>query len=248
MKSSSGFIRLIVTTSLMGILLFLIFGSQIKKHIEEKLFESTYQFFLITVMGGGVSLVYEAYRRECESQERQKEIERESRERQKEIQRNLRSTLIAAYHDLKKVRRLLRAQAISLEPGTGKLERMIVWEEYNKQLEKLIDAELSIEEAVRVIESEPKLFQHSTSGNTESGTHKQLVDELIKIKEYLNEVISEYEQSYKTFANCSVSRNLSELPKLLNFIGSKDEAKGSNTIFWTPFHTVLELLSKVLQN
>ncbi len=109
MKNSSTFTRFIASIGLIGVLLFLIFGSQIKKHVEEKVFDSTYQFFLITIVGGGVSLIYEAYRHE-----------RESRESQKEVQRNLRSNFISSYNNAKQARRLLRARAIRINSDTGK--------------------------------------------------------------------------------------------------------------------------------
>jgi hypothetical protein len=160
---------------------------QIRKHIDEKLFESTYQFFLITVIGGSVSLVYEAYRHEREAIERERENEREERERQREIQRNLRTTIISAYHDLKKLRRLLRAQSIRLEPSAG--ERVILATEYNKYLEQLIDAELAIEQASRIAQSEPQLF-HFYSENTELNSllclwlkwHQKLPEELHSVE------------------------------------------------------------------
>lgn len=283
MKSTSSLIKSIAITGLAGVFLFIAFGNQIRKHIDEKLFESTYQFFLITVIGGSVSLVYEAYRHEREAIERERENEREERERQREIQRNLRTTIISAYHDLKKLRRLLRAQSIRLEPSTG--ERVILAAEYNKYLEQLIDAELAIEQASRIAQSEPQLF-HFYSENTElnsllclwlkwhrklpeelhsveikifhlcfvsltllifRGMLNQLTHELFLVKEYLDEIINEYEESYRIFKTCSSTMPLSKLPKLLNFIGSKSEAKGSNALFWTPFHVALEILGKVLQ-
>ncbi len=219
--------------------------------------------------------MYEAYRHEREAIERERENERQERERQREIQRNLRTTIISAYHDLKKLRRLLRAQSIRLEPSTGK--RVILVAEYNKYLERLIDAELAIEQASRIAQSEPQLF-HFYSENTELNSllclwlkwyqktpkefHlwfisltllifrrmlNQLPHELFLIKEYLDEIINEYEESYRIFEACSSTFDLLKLPKLLNFIGTKSEAKGSNAMFWTPFHVALEILGKVLQ-
>lgn len=197
MQSSSGFTKFIAATGLIGVLLFLIFGSQIKRHVEEKVFDSTYQFFLITIVGGGVSLVYEAYRRE-----------RELRERQKEIQRNLRSNLISSFNSAKQVRRLLRARAVRIDSDAGK--ELVLGREYSKQLDKLIDAQLSFELAVHVVKSEPGLFEGASSGDTAL----DLAAKLESVEDYLNEIITEYEKSYKTFTGNPPTKDFAELSKL----------------------------------
>jgi hypothetical protein len=230
MLSSSRFTRLIASIGLIGVLLFLIFGSSIKKHVEEKVFDSTYQFFLITIVGGGVSLVYEAYRRE-----------RESRERQREIQRNLRSNLISSYNSAKQIRRLLRAKAVRIDLDTRR--EIVLGEEYSKQLDKLIEAQLSFELAVQVVKSEPELFVDSGSGDTAP----DLAAKLESVEDYLNEIINEYEKSYKTFTGDPAIKDFSELPKLREFIGPFSEANELKERVVAPFYKALEIISKVIQ-
>lgn len=230
MQSSYRFTKFIAFIGLIGVLLFLIFGIQIKKHVEEKVFESTYQFFLITIVGGGVSLVYEAYRRE-----------HEARERQKEIQRNLRSNLISGFNSAKQIRRLLRARAVRIDLDTGK--EIVLGEEYSRELDKLIDAQLSFELAVHVVRSEPGLFEASSS----SDTAPDLAAKLESVEDYLNEIITEYENYYKTFTGKPAVKDFSELPKLREFIGSSSEAKELKERVITPFYQALEMISKVIQ-
>lgn len=230
MKNSSTFTRFIASIGLIGVLLFLIFGSQIKKHVEEKVFDSTYQFFLITIVGGGVSLIYEAYRHE-----------RESRESQKEVQRNLRSNFISSYNNAKQARRLLRARAIRINSDTGK--EIVLGEEYSKQLDKLIDTQLAFEMAVHVIKSEPELFEGSGSGDTAFG----LAAKLESVADYLNEIVTEYEKSYKTFTGDPAIKDFSVLPKLREFIGPFSEANEFKQRVVNPSYEAFQIISKVIQ-
>jgi len=230
MLNSSRFTKFIASIGLIGVLLFLIFGSSIKKHVEEKVFDSTYQFFLITIVGGGVSLVYEAYRQE-----------RESRERQKEIQRNLRSTLISSYNSAKQIRRLLRAKAVCINLDTK--NEIILGKEYSKQLDKLIEAQLFFELAVHVIKSEPELFEASSS----SDTALDLAAKLESVEDYLNEIITEYEKSYKTFTGNPAIKDFLELPKLREFIGPFSEAKELKERVINPFYKALKIISEVIK-
>ncbi|MDJ0615811.1 MAG: hypothetical protein QNJ63_03520 [Calothrix sp. MO_192.B10] len=113
-----------------------------------------------------------------------------------------------------------------------------------KQMDILIDAELSIEHAHRIVQSEPQLFKSENSENTEL----KLEESLDSIKEYLDEIIDEYEKSYRLFSDGVAFIRLSQFPKLCNFVGSKKQAHGSNAKFWKPIHDVLDILGKVLQS
>ncbi len=53
---STKIIALIGLIGLIGVGIFIVFGGEIKKYVDDKVFESTYQFFLLTIIGGGVSL------------------------------------------------------------------------------------------------------------------------------------------------------------------------------------------------
>jgi hypothetical protein len=245
MKANSKSTKIIAAIGLLGVCIFLVFGSEIKKYIDEKVFESTYQFFLVTIIGGGVSLIFESYRRDHEAKEReaehqreeqkhQEEIQREAKERRREIQRSLRANLIVAFNNIKKVRRLLRAEAILGEPHEE--NEVVVGEEYKKQMNALMDAQLSIEFAYRVIKYESDLFQDSTLAAKLKGANK-----------YLRDIIDEYEKSYRKFSTESTI-HLHEFPKLYDFIRPSAEAKEIKKDFWDPFYNAFDIIGRVLQS
>jgi hypothetical protein len=234
MKANLKSTTIIIVIGIIGVCIFLGFGDEIKKYTNEKIFESTYQFFLVTIMGGGVSLVFESYRRDREAKEREVERQREEKERRREIQRSLRANLIVAFNNVKKVRRLLRAEAILGEPHEN---NVVVGKEYNRQMNALMDAQLSIEFAYRVIKYETDLFQDST-----------LATKLKEANTYLRDIIDEYEKSYRKFSTESSAINLHEFPKLCDFIRPYAESREIKKDFWEPFNNAFDIIGRVLQS
>lgn len=235
MRRKSKSPKIIALIGLIGVCIFLIFGSEIKKFVDEKVFESTYQFFLITIIGGGVSLIFESYRRDLESKEREAERQREEKEKRQEIQRSLRARLIVAFNDVKKVRRLLRAEAVQGKPNDK--SEVVIREQYRKQMNALIDAQLSIDFAYRVIKYEPDLFQDST-----------LVGKLKKANKYLRNIIDEYEKCYRRFSDESTIIRIYGLPGLYDFIRPYDESEKIKQDFWNPFYEAFDIIGKILQS
>ena len=190
--------------------------------------------FLITILGGGVSLIFASFRHEQELKERQSEIQREIRDRRREIQRSLRSDLLEAFNEVKKIRRLLRAEAIIGNPR--KNNELLIGDEYKKQINALIDAQLSIEFAYRVMKQEPSLFQDRT-----------LVIKLKVANKYLRDIIDEYEKMYRNFSEEFTSISLYEFSRLYDFIRPSAEAEEIKEDFWQPLRDSLDIIGKVLQ-
>ncbi len=216
-------------------LLFFIFGSNIKNSLDSQIVDSTYQFFLLTVVGGGGTLFFDSYRQNLQADKDEAEVQRENRDRRREIQRSLRSDLIKAFNEIVKVKRLLTAEAIV--GGTSQDGEFLIGEEYKKQINTLIDSQLSIEFAYRVIAGEDNLFQD-----------EELVDSLKTINNYLRGIIDEFERSYRKFSEDCLVISLNEFPELSKFIHHSSEASRIGVEYWAPAGKALIIIGKSIQS
>src|SRR4029077_3709866 len=121
-KQTLTVIGTVVALSLLGIIAFLVKPAQIKEHLGEDVFKLTYQFLLLVVIGGALSLIYQefqhhreeeskAFERERDDVAKKKERDAATREAERSLQRQLLTEVVEAYNAAKKVRRLLRAKA-----------------------------------------------------------------------------------------------------------------------------------------
>jgi hypothetical protein len=170
---------------------------------------------LTIVLGGAVALLY-----------KQIEAERARNEAERPLQRQLHTEIVQAYNATKKIRRLLRADAS---------DSHIRVEFYDKQLQLLIDAQLSFESFVSRIRSNPKLFSRAP----------ELEVKLKSVEKYLNHIVTEYEQ------NLSLIREqdevpLSRLPLLGEYIGPLKSATAFKSQFTIPFREALADLEKLM--
>ena len=75
---------------------------------------------------------------------------------------------------------------------------------------------------------------------------KTLATSLKTIEEYLNEIVKEYQREFARFAGDIPKRQLSHLPKLMEFIGPFDNAKKFQNCFKYPFRDALKSFGKVM--
>src|SRR5260370_8841026 len=88
-------ISLIMLASLVGVGFFMVNGEAIRHAIgNDKIFESTYQFLLVTVIGGSTAFLYK---------------ELDYRRAQRVVLREMHAELLNAFNHAKAVRRHLRA-------------------------------------------------------------------------------------------------------------------------------------------
>ncbi|WIM93139.1 hypothetical protein ACTOB_005106 [Actinoplanes oblitus] len=128
------------------------------------------------MLGGLVSLLYQAFNRQAELRDQRAKAIRETRQRYL-------NELITAYHTVKRVRRLLRAQALT--HAAAPADRRLRVGRYDELLQSVLDAQLSIEAMVRDARAE---------GGTLSSV-PGLAASLRSAENYLRSLITEYEQS-----------------------------------------------------
>jgi hypothetical protein len=186
---------------------------------EGDLFKLTYQFLLITVIGGGVALVFKQL-------DRWREMRQSLREMHVE--------LLQAFNQAKTVRRQLRAQlgtVAAVNPDTE-----ISAELYDDQMDSLSDAQLIFEIHAKRAKDNSLWFW----GNP------KLSAPLHKVEAYLNDIIKEYQKERTKFSGSSPRRRIGDLPKLVEFIGPYSQAAAFKDNFKYPMRDALEALGKAV--
>src|SRR4051812_40108874 len=104
-----------------------------------------FQFLLLTVVGGALSLLYKQHTRETEERASLRLRQQEKLEVRRGVVRNIRSRLVRIYNDTKKVRRLLRSSCVSL---SDQKEQVVLSKPYARLMDQLLNAQLTLETLV----------------------------------------------------------------------------------------------------
>jgi hypothetical protein len=152
-----------------------------------------FQFSLITVVGGVISMVVAELKRE-----------QERREARREALWAFHTTAVSAYNEAKKARRLLCATAID---SSAKLVRP---DQYLPIMIQLEDVQLKFESLKRQVKFGPHLF---------SGSSKvRLRGYLKSLEGFLRDVLKEFETA--TFSSTGSGEPLSKFTELRRFVSS----------------------------
>lgn len=195
---TSALILVIIALAIGGVVAFLVWGAVLKTKIDEEVFKLSYQFLLIVVIGGALSLLYQQF-----------SAEQALDERRTALLRQMHSELLTAYNVAKRARRALRAHVGSVITQDSR----IIAEKYDEQMDRIMDAQLTFE--VYGKRAGDRLWFES--GNV-------LANQLRSIEEYLSKIGKEYEKQRNSFTGTPPSKLLSELPMLAEFIGPYKDA------------------------
>jgi hypothetical protein len=202
-----------------GACLFILCSASITARVGTGIFNATYQFLLVVVLGSGVTAVFQTLAQA-----------RDARERRKTLQREIHGALITGYNDAKRVRRLLRARARS-----GVDANIIDRGEYDTQLEALSSAQLSIEFATRRIELNRTVFPHA----------EDLRAALKAVGAYLNTIVDEWEDLRPKSA-AATPFIITTLPALDAFLRHYNDSPAFRDGFKKPFDIALRLIEEAL--
>jgi len=214
---------------------FLLHVRSFDKDLKSKILEHTYQFVLIGIVGGAVSLFYKEYlgRRERAHKEflmERDQVRREAQARRVFLRRTY-SELLNAYNSAKTVRRTLRVRTgYTATPEKA----MIKGSDYQEQMEILNSAQLMFEVYKKITDPENKdLFLPY---------REEFHESCGKIEGYLGNIISEYEKEFISFTRAVPRRRVTELDQLPEFIGPHKRGAAFETEFQSPFKTALKAL------
>jgi len=223
---------LISALGVVGVLIFLAWGKEIKDVMDEQVFRLTYQFFLFALLGGALSYFLKelSIARQLKQDTLLKDQEKRSIDNKK--LREIHSELLGAYNKAKKVRRILRAKALTQDPKTK--EDQVLLEQYDQQMEHLMDAQLVFETYAKRIKYNVIWFQ--TASNLEGN--------LKLIEGYLNSILKEYQEKRRTFSGEPSIKRLDDLSFLKEFIGPDEDWVLFDTGFKYPIRKALQALDE----
>jgi hypothetical protein len=233
-------ISLTIALAIVGVIAFILAHSALEVWLGPEVFKLTYQFLLIIVIGGAISLLYSQFTKRQEAANKIREQERAKRDEEKTLQGKFRVGFLQAYNAAKNVRRLLRATARTIADVNGTTTEVIKLSPYDRQMQKLVQVQLQFETLREEAESEKALF----SGVPEL----QALDETLgTIESYLNDIVGEYEDSYRLFHGGDL-QPVSQFPKLAEFIGPYETATDFKTKFKQPAKQILKGILKLLMD
>jgi len=220
-----------------------LFHSTLFDRLDREVFKLTYEFLLLIVIGGAVSLVYKTF-----------EIEKEKREANRNFMRELHNDIVKTYNGVKKVRRLLRAKARDRIIQEDAYQ--ILAKPYGKQLIALNDLQLDFEYFKFVVKNHPSLFSRRDYLEKEEGTSHEKVQptnkenlnletDLKSMEGYLHDIVKEYEDHFLEVFKAGVMK-LERLHFLNEFLSRKDDEKEFNQEFKMPFHRVAVYLERLV--
>jgi len=220
-----------VTIVLIGLALgaLLVFGHDAATRVAgAEAYKILLQFVLVVVLGGGISLAYQAFNRDADLRAQRARHEEERAQVVRESQQRHLRDLSAEYNVVKRARRMLRAQALAFQPEeTGTRVRVSKYDEF---LQVVLDAQLSLETMSHVVGADNELFP----------THSNLIESIDVAETYLRSLITEYENFLPRVGPGEALAELTKLPVLADFIGPYGNSVGFRKHF---VHSVQQALS-----
>lgn len=238
----------ITLLAFMGVLWFIIYPNLLRPWLDAEVFKLVFQFLLLVVLGGLVTFLFTSVTKEKEKKLRDNEDKEIKKSDTKNLQHKFHNDFIQSYNSVKLIRRILRARARILsidEKGNEKL--LLDTKEYDHQMQELTKLQLNFEFYIDEVESNPKLF-------TEINENTELKVQLNLIGEYLNELVSEYENCFKTYTNkyyineipALLIDSTANLKKLNEFIITYDLAVKFKTDFKEPGNKIQKIILYIM--
>jgi hypothetical protein len=213
-------ILVIIATSLFGIYGFIAYPDVAKEILGDgRIHDLTYQFLLITTVGGFVGWLF-------------RELDR--LRGQRVVLREMHAELLHTYNRTKAVRRSLRAKLATIrgiDPAAT-----VAASEYESNVEEIGDCQLTFEVYAKRAQDSRLWFQRSN----------KLANSLKTVERYLNKIIKEYQREFVKFSGDPPERQLSELPRLAEFIGPHKEAEDFQKCFKYPMRDALQAIGRAM--
>jgi hypothetical protein len=196
--------------------------SPAKPEQDVELYKIGLEFFLATLLGGGVSLLYKGYQRELQAAENHRAF----------LRRYLRA-LGRVYGETKKSRRLLRARGLRTRSDDPN-ERWIDSLTYATHMERILDQQLGLERLVQLSTAYDDPQLSAAAGDAK------------RMEEYLRSLLSEYESGNHPTILEGGGLSLGTLPELCKFVGPYAESGRFREDFVHAFFRASEKISKAI--
>jgi hypothetical protein len=147
-----------------------------KDMVQSKAYEATYQFFLVAVIGGGLSFFYRLY-----------EQGRDKRRMRADFIRRYHDEVVHAFYETKRIRRSLRAKSMV---DNGRL--VINRRNFEKLLFELEKVQLELEHLVRKVTLNSTIFDRGSRAGEERRT--TVIKQNMRLAEnYVRNALNEFE-------------------------------------------------------
>jgi hypothetical protein len=188
------------------------------------------QFVLVAVLGGGVSLIYQAFNRDADLRAQRARQHEERRLVLRETRQRYLRDLAEQYNVVKRARRMLRAQALVYQ--VGEVQPQVRVAKYDEFLQVVLDAQLSLETMTHAVRADDELFP----------TWNDIISSLHIADVYLRSLITEYENFLPRVDPSEVLVDLARLQVLADFIGPYRESVDFRERFVHPIQKTLGVM------
>jgi hypothetical protein len=221
MRRNRALIAVLLTVTLLGATIFVLWGTSIASFMHPEVFKLLAGLVITTGIGGVASLVLSEVN-----------AARERREADRTLVRQTLTDIVASYNDVKQIRRQLRAEAV--RPEYRDSQAFVLPESYAKLLKGLSVAQLRVESHLRLIEGNRSCYPDS----------QQLVKRLGDAESYLGKLVAEWEKKTGGLVRQPQQNSLSEFKVLSSFVA---EAKqGFKPGFAAPIEEVFSILGRAI--
>lgn len=220
---SSFVISAILALGLVGVFMFLFENAYLKARLDPDVFKSSYEFLLVAILGGAVSLAYKQFSAE--------------RDRQRDaikILREMHTELLLNYNEVKAVRRTLQALLRCTSRIAAPEGAAVDFRVYKAQMESLSAAQMRFE--IYMKRAKEKVLYFAQGADLE--------EQCKIIDEYLHGIFDEYQLCEKCPEDGQLSIEITALPKLAEFIGPFMKGSEFDLRFKQPAWKVLGGLSR----
>ena len=225
-------LKSIIGVSALFIILFIFAPEEVRRFFnDESTFKITYQFLLITIIGGAVAYLYKLL-----------EVDRE---RRKDL-RDMHAELLGAFNKAKTVRREIRAHVGVIDRCINekghKSEGRINDKGYIRK-DIYVDCMAKLNQAQLVYEVYSKRAENSALWFEDS---KEFESNVRMIEKYLNNILKEYQTELHLFDPDSEIQEISNFETLLEFISPFKDDSDFDLNFKKPGDGALISLSKLM--
>jgi len=218
----------------LGTICFLLWPKELKERLGDDVFKLTYQFLLLVVIGGALSVVYQEFQRHRDDEAKQREQDAARREAERVLQRQFLADLVEVYQAAMKVRRLLQAKAREHIPATTVM--LVHANPYEEQMLALLDVHLDFQS----LESRAETISLSRPITAKLAANPRSIDK------YFNEIVSEYADHFSAFTGQPPTRQLNELGHVADFIAKYNPESTFAIAFRKPFRAAVATLQGVI--
>lgn len=227
MRKQDSYLAAVALVGTVGVVMFITWRHAFESYLGDELFKLTYQFLLLVVVGGAVSIGYQSGA-----------AARDQREKHRMLQRHIHQDLLSGYMAAKQARRLLRARALRYESHFWWIIRIYVrFDEYDRQLQAVSEAQLKLESAIRQIEVNRTLFKKSAG---------VILSQLTNVDKYMGSLIREWERAARKLSAAPRELPLRMLPALSTFVARFERNEPFHLNFKRPFRNALRLFERAI--